>query len=346
MAKTVFHASIEGAQHGAKSLEELVIFAKESGAAGAEPSNYHVEDGKGGFKSAAEIRAVFDKHDMKLDGISCHCPIWCHTTAWTGSKTIRPFLPKEVWEKSPEEIEAWLEDYILKFMDLSAELGLKIIPMFWGMSHGFEVATGYPFGFFEGPEYDLIAEGNERFATKTAKIRQKANDLGIYLCHEIHPNSAALCADDFNMLVDACDGDPCLGVTADPSHCWEGEDFETRFRKVGDRIYAAAIKNFTIRKGVNLRSMTGDWRKRAMQFCDIPTGDMNMMRFTELLIDLGYADRYCEIMGTETAPLVTEAESAYRDLDATSANAIKYAADHLVFPIAEGSFEDGMGAED
>ena len=30
MAKTVFHASIEGAQHGAKSLEEFVIFAKES----------------------------------------------------------------------------------------------------------------------------------------------------------------------------------------------------------------------------------------------------------------------------------------------------------------------------
>ena len=92
--------------------------------------------------------------------------------------------------------------------------------------------------------------------------------------------------------------------------------------------------------------MTGDWTKRAMQFCDIPTGDMNMMRFTELLIDVGYAERYMKIMGTDTAPLVTEAESAFRDLDATSTNAIQYAADHLIFPIAEGSFEDGMGSED
>ena len=71
-----------------------------------------------------------------------------------------------------------------------------------------------------------------------------------------------------------------------------------------------------------------------------------MMRFTELLIDIGYANRYMQIMGTKTAPLVTEAESAFRDLDATSANAIQYANNHLVFPIAEGSFADGMGSED
>jgi hypothetical protein len=49
-------------------------------------------------------------------------------------------------------------------------------------------------------------------------------------------------------------------------------------------------------------------------------------------------------MGRETAPLVVEAESAYRDLDATSANGIRYVKDHLVFPVAGGSFEDGMGA--
>ena len=35
MAKNIFHASIEGAQHGAKTLEEFVVFAKNAGAAGA-----------------------------------------------------------------------------------------------------------------------------------------------------------------------------------------------------------------------------------------------------------------------------------------------------------------------
>ena len=71
-----------------------------------------------------------------------------------------------------------------------------------------------------------------------------------------------------------------------------------------------------------------------------------MMRFTELLINIGYPESYCKIMGTDTAPLVTEAESVYRDLDATSRNAIQHTANHLIFPVAEGSFEDGMGADD
>jgi len=63
-----------------------------------------------------------------------------------------------------------------------------------------------------------------------------------------------------------------------------------------------------------------------------------------LLIHVGYPQRYREIMGTATAPLIVEAESAYRDLDATSANGIQYVRDNLCFPVAGGSFEEGMGA--
>jgi sugar phosphate isomerase/epimerase len=153
-----------------------------------------------------------------------------------------------------------------------------------------------------------------------------------------------MCADDFNLLVEICDGDKCLGVNADPSHCWEGESWETRFLKVGSRINACHVKNFVIRPGLPLRMMAPDWPKRAMQFCDIPTGDLNMTRYVELLLHVGYPERYCKLMGAKSAPLIVEAESAYRDLDATSANGIAYTRDHLCFPLAGGSFEDGMGA--
>jgi hypothetical protein len=81
-----------------------------------------------------------------------------------------------------------------------------------------------------------------------------------------------------------------------------------------------------------------------MQFVDLPSGDLNMARYAELMINIGYPQRYCQVMGTKTAPLVVEAESAYRDLDATSANGIGYVRDNLCFPVAAGSFEDGMGA--
>jgi sugar phosphate isomerase/epimerase len=343
MAEKCFHPSIEGAQHGAKNLAQFLAYARKSGAAGAQPSNYMLQASKG-FMSAKEIRRTFAKAGLSLDGISAHCPFWVHTTAWTGSPTIRPFLPPEVAKESPARIEQWAEDYILGLLDLCAELEVKIVPMFWGVAFGWELATGYPWGFWKGSDYDLIKEGRERFVRKTAKIRQHAGKLGLFLAHEIHPGTAAMCADDFNLLVEACGGDRCLAVNADPSHCWEGESWETRFLKVASRIYACHVKNFVVRPGLPLRRMEPSWQKRAMQFVDIPSGDLNMTRYVELLIHTGYPQRYCQATGARTAPLVVEAESAYRELDATSANAIEYVRDRLCFPVAAGSFEDGMGA--
>ena len=339
MAQPCYHPSVEGAQHGAKPLADFLAYAKKSGATGAQPSNYMLQ-AAGGFKSAQEIKDTFAQAGMKLDGVSAHCPFWVHTSAWTETPSIRPFIPDDVAKKSPEQIEKWAEDYCLHLLDLCAELGVKIIPMFWGVAFGWELATGYPWGFWAGGGFDLLAEGKERFVKKTAKLRKHANELGIKLCHEIHPGTAASTADDFNMLVDICGGDASLGVNADPSHCWEGEDWETRFRKVASRVYACHVKNFVIRPGIPLRMMAPDWADRAMQFTDLPSGDLNLARYAEMLINIGYPQRYCQVMGTKSAPLIVEAESAYRDLDAASANGIAYVRDHLCFPIAGGRSEE------
>ena len=343
MPQPIYHPSIEGAQHGAKSLAEFLDYAKAAGATGAQPSNYMLQDGRR-FKKAAEILEAFESRGMTLDGVSAHCPFWVHTTAWTGSPTIRPFLPPDVAKKSATQIETWTEDYLKKLLNLCAELGVKIMPMFWGVASGWELATGYPWGFWAGGDYDLIAKGRERFVKKTAKLREKANKLGIKLCHEIHPGTAAMCADDFNTLVSICDGDPCLGVNADPSHCWEGETWEQRFQKVGPRVFAAHVKNFVIRAGLPLRAMEPNWPKRAMQFTDLGSGDLNMHRYAEMLIAIGYPHRYRQLMQRDTAPLVVEAESAHKELDYCSADGIRYVADNLCFPVAAGSFEEGMGA--
>jgi sugar phosphate isomerase/epimerase len=343
MAQNCYHPSIEGAQHGAKTLAQFLDYAKRSGATGAQPSNFMLEDGKK-FKSAPEIKSAFAERGLTLDGISCHCPFWVHTTAWTESPTVRPFLPADVAKKSADAIEKWSEEYLLRLFDLAAELKIKILPMFWGVAFGWELATGYPWGFWKGSDYDLLEKGKERFVTKTEKLRARANKLGLYICHEIHPGTAAMCADDFNLLVSICAGDKCLGVNADPSHCWEGEGWETRFLKVAPRIYACHVKNHVVRCGVPVRMMEPNWQKRGMQFVDIGSGDLNMTRYAELLVHTGYPQRYCQIMGTKTAPLIVEAESAYRDLDATSANGIQFVRDHLCFPLAAGSFEEGMGA--
>src|SRR5882672_7386279 len=108
MAQPIYHPSVEGAQHGAKSLPDFLAYAKRSGAAGAQPSNYMLQGGKL-FKSAKEIRAAFESAELSLDGISGHCPVWVHTTAWTESPTIKPFIPAEVAKKYPADIEKWAE---------------------------------------------------------------------------------------------------------------------------------------------------------------------------------------------------------------------------------------------
>jgi hypothetical protein len=90
--------------------------------------------------------------------------------------------------------------------------------------------------------------------------------------------------------------------------------------------------------------MESNWPDRGMQFTDLPSGDLNMNRYVELLLMVGYPSRYCQLMGTKTAPLVVEAESAHRDLDTTSANGIAYVRDNLCITPAAGSFEAGMGA--
>ena len=68
--------------------------------------------------------------------------------------------------------------------------------------------------------------------------------------------------------------------------------------KVGPRVWAAHIKNFVIRPGFPLRAMVSEWGRRAMQFTDLGTGDINMQRYAEMLIQIGYPQRYTRLMGT------------------------------------------------
>src|SRR4051812_47373607 len=113
MPHSIYHPSVEGAQHGAKSLAEFLAYAKRSGATGAQPSNYMIAG-----KTAKEIRSAFEDAGLRLDGVSAHCPFWVHTSAWTETPSIRPFIPDDVAKKSPEQIEKWAEDQLLALMDL------------------------------------------------------------------------------------------------------------------------------------------------------------------------------------------------------------------------------------
>lgn len=339
-----FESALEGAQHGDKPLAALATFCDNAGFAGVQPSAYHFIKDDGTIMTPAEVSAALDGKKARLVGVSCHCPIWVAGTAWTGSPTVRPFIPKNLHTAGTDVIEQWGVDTTLGILDLCAALGIKVVPMFWGTLYGWEVATGYPWGFYSGPGYDLIQEGHDRFVAKTKRIRDHARGLGISLAHEIHPGTAAQNADDFLTLVKICDGDACLGVNADPSHNWDGESWETRFTKVGPYITGVHVKDHVIRPGFPLRGMAGDWKHRGMQFCELGRGSIDLVRYTQLMHLMGYASRYCKAHGTKKAPLVGEAESAFVHLDQVSTSAAGYINSTLCVPYAGRSFEEGMGA--
>jgi sugar phosphate isomerase/epimerase len=337
------HSSVEGAQHGAKGLLGFLDFAQASGAVGAQPSCSMLEKPNGGFMSAVEIRNAFG--DLKIDGISAHGLTWLLGSAFTESKTICPFVPKGLRGESVSKIEKYAEEYILRLLDLCAELGVKVIPMFWGVMWGWEVATGYPWGFWKGDGYDLITEGDERAVRLTAKIRARAKELGIIFAHEIHGGTGAMTAQDYLRMHDLFGGEAC-GVNFDPSHCWEGESWQRRLELVGPHVVGAHVKDHIVRDGHPLRCMEPDWQRRPMQFTALGAGQIDLLEYAQQLQVVGYHRRYCELMGTKTAPLVVEAEGAFEDLDSVSAAGIWFVNDVLCFPQAAGSFEDGMGAQD
>jgi len=66
---------------------------------------------------------------MTLDGVSAHCRFGSYHRL-DGSPSIRPFTPL-TWPGNRPTRSKMAEDYLMKLLDLCAELGVKVVPMFW-----------------------------------------------------------------------------------------------------------------------------------------------------------------------------------------------------------------------
>ena len=346
MSKSLFHPSLECVQHGGKSLDEVLAYAKRIGCVGVQLSNFHLLNADGEFIKADAVKSALEQYELRLDGISAHCLFWVHGAAGTGTPSVSKFVPADIYTKGNAGVETWAEIKCIELMELSNDLENFVIPMFWGPYQGLEVVSGYPWGMWDLPVGNLVQQGFERFAEKTGKLRGHAGDCGLSLAHELHRGTAATCAEDFLKLVNVCDGDGCLDVNADPSHCWDGEDVETRFTKVGKHVIGCHVKDMQRIPGRSMLSMEDDWKKRGMQFTKLGEGELNLHRYVQLMIDVGYPQRFRELQGLEkdaTVPLVGEAESAYYDLDEVSEHATNFIAQNLCSAFATQSFEKDMG---
>jgi len=339
-----------------QNLENVSKYAHECGAKSLMITNFllngpgHGENGKIVFRDPKEIKQILKASNMVAPTVSAHCTAYAHLSAKWGNEYVEKFTPPSVLAKGPQFVEDWTEEYLLGLLETGAAADIHIFGWFWGLWGNPVLHSGYPwiFGWDK-----MMADGLERFRTKTAKIRAKANQLGSYLAHEIHPGTGAMCSRDFGLLLAATDYDKCLTVWGDPSHCWAGESWSQRFTHpfVAPRVIGSHAKNFKRLQGASTLMITEDWSQRGHQFCSHGEGEVNLESYTKMLLAIGAGDRFCAITGGDVMPMYSEAEDSILPLIAPKtgllgacSEGIKWVNAHLAgMSMTTATFTDGMG---
>lgn len=338
-----------------QSLEGVAKYATGCGAKSLMISNYllhapgHGENGRIVFRKPEELKQVLKAAGIVSPTISAHCAAYAHLSAKWGLEYADKFVPESVAAKGAQYVEDWSEEYLIGMLETGAASGIHIFGWFWGLWGHPVLHSGYPWVF--GWD-DMLAKGLDRFRDKTARIRAKANQLGAYLAHEIHPGTGAVCARDFAMLLMATDYDRSLCVWGDPSHCWAGETWTRRFTSpfVAPRVVGSHAKNFKFLEGASTLMISEDWPQRGHQFCGHGEGEVNLVSYAKMLLAIGAGDRFCAINGGDVMPLYSEAEDSILPLIAPSPNllgacsdGIKWVNEHLTgMSQTFATFTDGM----
>lgn len=359
-------SAVEGAQHGGKKavrtpdtpIEKPTFFefCRDAGAFGAQPSNYQLFGPDGKPFSARQIKEEADRCCVKIVGFSIHCLDYVEFLLLGGtlSKGIRPFIPKSLRRSDPKEIIAWCREQKEIVYGICQELGIKDVATFHGPVHGLEVASGYPWPFFNWTEvpgeigeddYDLVAEGDELWAKYGKEALDKAASYGVRKNEELHHNTLARNPSDFHRMKKCVDNHSGWGINDDWSHGWHGHTGEQRTNEGGEDVNMDHIKVHRIIPGRPLLSSEADWKKRGMMFATLSEFPGTVIRNSQVLIDVGYPQRYALRYGTDWAPLVVEAESAYYNPDQATVDGVRTINELIATrQIAEGSFEKDMGA--
>lgn len=342
---------------GLKSLEGVGKYATDCGAKSMMISNYllngpgHGENGAIVFRNPKEVKQVLGALGIVAPTVSAHCAAYAHLSAKWGLEYAEKFVPGSVLEKGSQYVEDWSEEYLVGLLETGTAAGIHIYGWFWGLWGHPVLHGGYPW-FFGWDQQ--IAEGLDRFRTKTARIRAHANKVGAYLAQELHPATGAICARDFGLLLLATDYDKCLCVWGDPSHCWAGETWTRRFTSpfVAPRVVGSHAKNFKFLEGASTLMISEDWTQRGHQFCGHGEGEVNLESYTKMLLAIGAGDRFCAITGGDVMPMYSEAEDSILPLTAPSPNllgacsaGIKWVNEHLAgMSLTTATFSDTMGS--
>ncbi len=337
------------------TLEAVAKYAVDSGSQSVMISNYllngpgHGDNAKIVFRDPKEIRQILDDLRIVAPTISAHCAAYAHLSAKWGPEFADKFVPPAVLARGAAYVESWSEEYLIGVLETGTTAGIHIFGWFWGLWGNPVLHSGYPWIF----GWDtMMSAGLERFTSVTAKVRARANQLGAYLAHELHPGTGAICSRDFGLLLMATDYDKSLCVWGDPSHCWAGENWTRRFTSpiVAPRVVGSHVKNFKYLDGASTLMISEDWLQRGHQFCGHGEGEVNLESYAKMLLAIGVGERFCAIQGGDIMPLFSEAEDSILPLTAPSpdllgacSSGIEWVNEHLAgMSLTSATFTDAM----
>ncbi len=162
MPQSPYHPSIEGAQHGAKSLAHFLDYAKKSGAAGAQPSNYMLQGGRAASRPRKRSGHLRDarhesrRHLRALPVLGAHHGVDRQPDRASFHSRRRGARSRPKKSRSGPRITC-------SSCSICRGTEVKVLPMFWGVAFGWEVATRLSVGLLGGPRL-RSAQGRARSA--------------------------------------------------------------------------------------------------------------------------------------------------------------------------------------
>ena len=178
----------EGAQHGGKPLPKLLIDAGNEGFSVMQPSGNHIDLARCATDAsyAAWVLAVHKAANIPLLSVSVHMDAYFLMSA-VHNKRARAISGADD-KLSREQLQTILLYRMAAIIVGAARLGIQVLHLFWGQP-GEVPAYGWP---FHEPNGANVTRMRQRFVKLMKPLLKVAEQLGVYLCHEIHFGTIAL----------------------------------------------------------------------------------------------------------------------------------------------------------
>jgi len=258
----------EGAQHGGKPLPQLLIDAGNAGFDVMQPSANHIDLARCAVDAAycAWVKAVHTAAGIPLLSVSVHMDAYLLMAA------IHDPRAREILGEDPKLTDEQLRTVLLHKMALiligAARLGIRALHLFWGQP-GSVPLYGWPFHPAGGTNVKAM---RALFVQIMKPLVRLAEQLGIFLCDEIHFGTIATNADDYIAVWEELGKPACLVLGFDPSHFWHGETWWQaldKLRKAGIKVILCHFKQTVLLAGRPMLSYQVDDRLRGMFFAQL-----------------------------------------------------------------------------